>query len=128
MHKLSSDTTAVNLTHILYHLAKDPTQYTKLRAELLGLVKSPAEFSIKDVQDAPFLNGCINEALRLHPPVPSAMYRVTPRGGIMVGTTHIPGGVTVSSPNYSLGRRKSHISNLQRWTGLGIFSLTNCKQ
>jgi cytochrome P450 len=97
----------VTLTHILYHLAKDPTQYNKLRAELVGLVKTPADFNVKDVQDAPFLNGCINEVLRLHPPVPSAMYRITPPGGIMVGDTHIPGGVTVSSPNYCLGRCKS---------------------
>lgn len=50
------------------------------------------------------LNGIINEALRLRPPVPSGVLRVTPPGGISYDNIYIPGGTTVSTPFYALGR------------------------
>lgn len=99
-----SDTTSTTLAYVLYHLAKDPTQMAKLRAELKSLVKSEKDFDVKDVRDADHLNGVINETLRLHPPVPTGVYRLTPPEGIMVGDTYIPGDVTVITPNYTLGR------------------------
>jgi cytochrome P450 len=102
-----SDTTSTTLTHVFYHLANDPTQMAKLRAELKSLVKSEKEFDVKDVRDAEHLNGVINETLRLHPPVPTGVYRLTPPEGIMVGDTYIPGEVTVITPNYTLGRCQS---------------------
>jgi cytochrome P450 len=92
------------VTNVFYYLAKYPSQYAKLRAELSALVKPTADFNVNDVRDAPHLNGCINEALRIRPPVPSAIYRLTPPEGIMVGDQFIPGGVTVSSPMWTLGR------------------------
>jgi cytochrome P450 len=92
------------LTYVFYHLARDPTQLEKLRAELKPLVKSEKDLDFKDVRDAEHLNGVINEALRLHPPVPMGVYRLTPPEGIMVGDTYIPGDVTVITPNYTLGR------------------------
>jgi cytochrome P450 len=102
-----SDTTSTTITYVLYHLAKDPTQITKLRAELKSLVKSEKDLDVKDVRDAEHLNGVINETLRLHPAVPSGLYRLTPPEGLMVGDTYIPGEVTVIAPNYTLGRRQS---------------------
>lgn len=60
------------------------------------------------LQSMPYLNAFIQETLRLHPPVPSAGLRDTPPEGIVVGNQHIPGGVTILTPNYSLGRRGSY--------------------
>jgi cytochrome P450 len=102
-----SDTISTTLTHAFYHLAKDPTQVAKLRAELKSLVKSEKDFDVKDVRDAKHLNAIINETLRLNPPVPSGLYRLTPPEGIMVGETYIPGDVTVITPNYTLGKCQS---------------------
>lgn len=102
-----SDTTSTTLTHVFYHLAKDPAELAELRVELKSLVKSEKDFGVKDVRDAEHLNGVINETLRLHPPVPTGVYRLTPPEGIMVGDTYIPGKVTVITPNYTLGRCQS---------------------
>ena len=52
------------------------------------------------------LNAFISETLRLHPPVPSSGLRDTPSEGIVIGDQRIPGGTTVLTPNYSLGRRQ----------------------
>lgn len=97
-----SDTTSATLTYLFYHLAKSPEQVERLRQELRPL--TTGDWSDKDIQHADHLNGAINEALRLHPPVPSGLYRLTPPGGMQVGDVYIPGGVTFYAPQYSMGR------------------------
>lgn len=106
-----SDTTAASLVHIFYYLATHPEEVEKLRAELRPLVPSLEDFRAKDVADAGHLNGCINEALRLNPPVPSGLLRLTPPEGITIGDTFIPGGVTVTVPSQPIGRSKLSVSN-----------------
>lgn len=102
-----SDTTAASLTYITYHLARAPHVVVKLREELRLLNYRPGhETELRDIQDAKYLNGVINEALRLHPPVPSGILRLTPPEGITIDGKFIPGGVTISAPSYSMGRRK----------------------
>ena len=104
-----SDTTASTLTYLVYNLAKDPQVVTKLREELKELNYLPgSESEVRDIQDAKYLNGIINETLRLHPAVPSGLLRLTPPEGININGVFIPGGVTVSSPLHSLGRCKFH--------------------
>ncbi|KAH8808644.1 cytochrome P450 monooxygenase-like protein [Xylogone sp. PMI_703] len=98
-----SDTTAATLVYLFYHLAREPEQVRKLREELAPLVPDITNISHQAIQDAPHLNGAINETLRLHPPVPSGVLRVTPPEGINVGDTYIPGNTTVSTPFYPLG-------------------------
>ncbi|USW53761.1 Putative cytochrome P450 [Septoria linicola] len=97
-----SDTTSATLTYLFYNLAKHPEQVEKLRQELRPL--TTGEWSDKDIQNASHLNGAINETLRLHPPVPSGLYRLTPPEGLQVGNVYIPGGVTFFTPQYSMGR------------------------
>jgi cytochrome P450 len=99
-----SDTSSSALTHIFYHLAKEPHVVSKLREELAPIYTPGSETEVRDIQDAKYLNGIINEALRLHPPVPSGLLRQTPPEGIMVGDTFIPGCVTVSTPTWTIGR------------------------
>lgn len=99
-----SDTTAIALTHMFYYLASDPLQADKLRAELSILMKPNAPFSARDVQNGDHLNGIINEALRMHPPVPSGIFRKTPPEGITVDGVFIPGEVNITLPHHVIGR------------------------
>lgn len=98
-----SDTVASTLISIFFHLADDPSQVVKLRAEL-EKVNSLQDFD--SLKSMAHLNGTINEALRLHPAVPSNGFRVTPPEGLTIAGQYIPGNVVVSAPRYSLGRRK----------------------
>lgn len=97
-----SDTTAATFTYMFYHLAQNPECVKKLREELDPLTQG--EWQEKDIRGAQYLNGCINEALRLHPPVPSGVNRLTPPEGLTVGDVHIPGNVTFFTPQYVMGR------------------------
>ena len=99
-----SDTTASTLTFLFYHLAKNPSEVQKLKDELLPLLNGKNVLEPKDVAKAQHLDGVIQEALRLHPAIPSGFPRLTPSEGIMIGETFIPGGTTVVLPVYAMQR------------------------
>ena len=111
-----SDTTAATLTHLFYHLAGDSSIQHRLREELEPKIEDGDMTNIK-IQDSPYLNGCIHEALRLNPPVPSGIFRKTPKEGVNIGDTYIPGDTTIQMPGFVLGHGMhfpfiSHLYNL----------------
>ncbi|WPH03856.1 Hypothetical protein R9X50_00673900 [Acrodontium crateriforme] len=114
-----SDTTAAALTYLFYYLAKDPSQQKKIRDEVRPL--TAGNWSDKDIRAAEHLNGAINEALRMHPPVPSGVSRLTPPEGVQVGDTYIPGNTVFWMPLYVMGRDERNFTNAnsfipERWT------------
>ena len=99
-----SDTTSATLTNTFYRLAKHPDKLRLLQKEIDPLFTSEADFSYKLVNDLPVLEGIINEVLRLHPPVPSGVQRMTPKEGVTIAGTYIPGNTNVTIPTYTLHR------------------------
>jgi tryprostatin B 6-hydroxylase len=99
-----SDTTASTLTHIFYHLAQDLQQVDKLRYEIAPQIDSSEGILPAKLQYLDHLNGIINETLRLHPPVPTAIPRLTPPEGIQIADVYVPGYITVWCPPYVTGR------------------------
>ncbi len=63
------------MINLFYRLAEDPGRLEKLYAEVAAVDCSDD----KILQKLPYLNGVINETLRLHPAVPTAGYRMTPK-------------------------------------------------
>ncbi|KAI4259583.1 MAG: hypothetical protein LQ352_000651 [Teloschistes flavicans] len=80
------DSTATTLSFLFKELSAQPRVYSKLRQEILEKVGSRRTPSYEDLKDMPYLQHCINETLRIYPPVPYNM-RVAlkdtslPRGG-----------------------------------------------
>ena len=107
-----SEPEASTLTFLFYYLAKFPEKQTKLRLELEA-ASFPTD--ARALQALPFLNGCIYEALRLHPPLPSGCLRITPSEGLNVDGKWIPGGSMVLTPAYSLGRLESCFEDAQQY-------------
>lgn len=101
-----SDTTGATLTHVFYHLAQSPDNVEILRREQQQLPSTPTH---ADLQDLPHLNGVINEALRLHPPVPSGTQRQTPLDGLQIGKHFVPGNTIVKIPLAVMGRCMSFL-------------------
>jgi tryprostatin B 6-hydroxylase len=105
-----SDTTAATLTFLFYHLAIEPGLISRLREEVETLVgDANSKIEHQHLQSASLLNACINETLRLHPPVPSGLYRKTPPEGVYIGDEWIPGNTTIQIHLYSMARGKSSI-------------------
>ncbi|RFU79485.1 cytochrome p450 [Trichoderma arundinaceum] len=116
-----SHTTAASMASVLYELAKHPQHFEKLRQELVPFVHgSQVEAAQDDLARLEHLNAVIYETLRLHPPVPTTIYRLTPQEGVMIDDIHIPGGMGVMCPQYSIGRSEAVYSKAnsfapERW-------------
>ena len=89
----------------MYELGRHPEHIARLRAELAphgGPDGSPP--TNHELQNLPHLNAVIHEALRLHPPVPSALQRLTPPEGLEIDGTFVPGNTCVWTPQWAMGR------------------------
>lgn len=96
-----SDTTAISLRAIIYHLLKVPERKAKLMEEIedrrrAGQLSDPVKLS--EANEMPYLQACMYEALRLHPAVGMSLPRVVPKGGITIDGRFLPEGVCLPSP------------------------------
>ena len=111
-----SDTTAAILTHVFFYLARDHAVLTGLQNELNRLQDDASTvIGHQNLQKAEYLNAIINEILRLHPVVPSALPRKTPQEGIMVGDAFIPGNMTVCCPQYAISRDEDNYARAEEF-------------
>lgn len=96
-----SDTTAIALTNVLYYLIKHPNALRKLREEVRGALGEGETIApYAKVKSLPYLKACLDESLRLSPPVPRGLERKTPPQGMEIMGERIAAGVTVSVPAY----------------------------
>lgn len=108
------DTTASLLSNLFFMLARRPDVYSKLAAEIQSTVSTANEApSLEALKSMKYLRACINESLRLHPPIPrnsrEALRDTTlPVGGGADGTAPIlvPKGTQVGYQVFSMHRRK----------------------
>lgn len=105
-----SDTVATTLTNISYLLSRYPEYQNKLYEEIGSLPDEDGLIDDQLLQGKPYLLGVINEALRLHPPVPTGVQRVTPPEGAVIAGRYIPGNTIVTTPTYALQRGMSETS------------------
>ncbi|KAE9968960.1 hypothetical protein BLS_005568 [Venturia inaequalis] len=110
-----SDTISATLVYMFYHLAQNPSIASKARDELEALCNADGSFNHREAMRNEYINGVINEALRMHPPVPSNLQRLTPPEGLKVGETFIPGDTNVLCPQYTLGRSESAYVDPERF-------------
>lgn len=94
-----SDTTAVSLSSILYHLIKYPNTMKKLREEVETFEREgkcgSGRITFDESQNMPYLQACIKEGLRLHSATGLPLWRVVPEGGAEVQGHFFPTGTVV---------------------------------
>lgn len=106
-----SDTTAISLSSIFYHLLKNPVKYQKLMTELDDTIANgfinPRDglISWPDAQKLPYMDAVIQESFRLFPAAGLLLERYVPKGGAMVCGEKIPGGTIVGCNAWVLHRR-----------------------
>ena len=99
-----ADTNAITVSNVCYLLCRYPKYQEKLYEELSGLTSDEDIVDDRDLLNRPCLLSIINETLRLYPPVPGGLQRVTPPEGVTIAGRYIPGSMIVSSPTYALHR------------------------
>lgn len=90
------------LKELTRYLAIHPESQDKLHDELTSVgITSPAAFEA--VQNLPYLEGIIREALRLHPQIVVRLERVIPAGGMnLPNGTYLPPGTKVGALGHAM--------------------------
>lgn len=107
-----ADTTAITLNAALYYTLKHPNVWRRLQEELVprcvadgGPANIPA---FNTVNDLPYLNAVVREAMRMHPGVSMILERYVPHDGITLPNgKYIPKGCIVGMNPYVIGRNKN---------------------
>ncbi|KAL7928133.1 cytochrome P450 [Trichoderma chlorosporum] len=110
-----SDTISAALSNALYFLTINPKVYQRLQAaiseEFPGGIN---EWTYERV--IPYLDYIIQETLRLKPPVPGGLPRVTPSHGLMIDNEFIPGDTIIAVPTYIPERWENLSTEKSPWT------------
>ncbi|KAI8263378.1 Cytochrome P450 monooxygenase [Colletotrichum sp. SAR11_239] len=97
----SSDTVAAVLSCLFMELARHPREYKKLQEEIDAYFHEHDRPEHAPLARLRYLQACIDESLRLHPPVPSGVQRMTPPEGLQVDDVWLPGDTIVFVPSYT---------------------------
>lgn len=123
-----SDSTAVVMKTTMYHILANDATRTKLQQELADamsqgkLTKPYPRWA--EVCNLPYLDACVHEAIRLHPPFCLQFERIVPAGGLMVCDKFLPEGTVVGMNPYVVNRHKGYYGKdadqwrPERWLGL----------
>jgi benzoate 4-monooxygenase len=85
----------------MYYLVKNPDRLKRLREELdRHLCNEGTAPSYAAVRDIAYLRACLDESLRLSPPVSFGLQRKTPPEGTNIGGEWVAGNTLVSVPAY----------------------------
>lgn len=120
-----SDTTAEVLTTLFFELSQHKDQISKLRDELdtyFATTPIPDHVTLGKLDH---LNAVINEAMRLHPPVAGGTQRQTPKEGLTIGGTYIPGETIVQVPLHTLFRGRLSCGEVHQICASNYFPLAD---
>jgi cytochrome P450 len=101
-----SDSVGTVMQTFAYNLLTDPRTSSALVSELRSASLSKPFPKYSEVRDLPYLDACVNEAVRMHPPFCLPLERVVPEGGVTVSGVYLPGGTNVGGNGYVVNRNE----------------------
>ncbi|RCI07681.1 hypothetical protein L249_5734 [Ophiocordyceps polyrhachis-furcata BCC 54312] len=113
-----SETTATALSGLLYFLSEDTERCRLVTSEVRSRFASRDGIGIRDCLSLQYLCACIEETLRLYPPVADLPPRVSP--GAIVGGRYIPAGTRIFVSLPATFRNPAHFKDAssfrpERW-------------
>lgn len=123
MMNAGHDTTAISLRIVLFFLLKNPRCMKKLRNELDEVLDEDEVVApYAKVKHLPYLRACIDESLRMMPPVIFGLPRRTPPSGAPILGEFIAGDTSVSMSAYVVHHQESvfrdhDVYYPERWLG-----------
>lgn len=90
-----TETTATLLSGLTWHLLATPDKLQKLVHEIRSSLSTEEDITIDRLQALPYLNACIEEGLRMYPPVAQSLPRIAPPGPpTTIDGREVPAGVS----------------------------------
>ncbi|KAI0889808.1 cytochrome P450 [Annulohypoxylon maeteangense] len=117
-----TETSATLLSGLTYLLLRNPRSMDLLTKEIRGAFNSNEQMSIEALARLPYLNACIEEGLRMYPPVPQGFPRTIAKGGNVVLGEWLPEGTSVSVSTTAAYRDPNYFKDPnefvpERWMG-----------
>ncbi|KAK3386377.1 cytochrome P450 [Sordaria brevicollis] len=106
-----SETTATLLAGATFLLATNPAALKKLTEEIRSAFESEDEIDYASVSVLPYLLACLDEALRMYPPVPTGLPRVVPKGGASIAGHFIPEDSVVAIHQWAMYHNEKHFKD-----------------
>lgn len=104
-----SDTTSTCISATMFYLVRHPEVLEKLQEEVSTAFASIEEIKMSaKLSNLQYLHACIDEGLRMSPPVPGMLHRKVLAGGIDIDGQHLPAGTIVGSAAYCVHHNGSH--------------------
>ncbi|KAB8205974.1 cytochrome P450 [Aspergillus parasiticus] len=89
-----SETTASLLSGVTYLLLQNPNAYETLKHEVRSKFNTQEEINLISVNKLSYMLACLDEALRMYPPIANGLPRVCPKDGSRILGEYIPGKPT----------------------------------
>lgn len=126
-----SETTATALASCMFRLGHNDECLSTLQKEVRGSFDSLDQITGDSTQKLPYLHACIEEALRMYPPVAFGLQRVS--YGASVDGNWVPPGTLVSSLSWSIKHDARYWQDPEsfrpeRWVGDGFGDNKNAFQ
>lgn len=106
-----TETVTTLLSALTYLLTRHGRIMKKLSEEIRNSFLNESLITVQSVSQLQYLTACIQEALRLFPPIPEGLPRVVPSGGEDICGQRIPGGVCAL-----LDSSRMHLSTILQLT------------
>jgi cytochrome P450 len=104
-----SDTVSITLSSTLFYLLHYPASLEKVATEIRTAFTSVDVInSAVTTKGLPYLRACIDEALRLAPPVPGHLPREVLPGGLVIDAQYYPRGTILGVSSYAIHHYKEY--------------------
>ncbi|KAL1967665.1 hypothetical protein VTN77DRAFT_2922 [Rasamsonia byssochlamydoides] len=94
-----TETTATLLSGLTYYLLTNPHTLERLTRQIREAFASDEEITMSRLAQLEYLQACLEEGLRMYPPLPIGLPRITPPEGMLICDEMVPGGQTTVSIN-----------------------------
>ncbi|KAI1402548.1 putative cytochrome P450 monooxygenase [Hypoxylon fuscum] len=91
-----SETTATLLSGAVFLLTTNEDKLARLTQEVRSSFKDDKDITLSSVGDLSYMLACLDESLRMYPPLAGGLPRLAPKGGAMVAGKFVPAGTIVS--------------------------------
>ncbi|KAF2095599.1 averantin oxidoreductase, partial [Rhizodiscina lignyota] len=105
-----SETTANALSGLTARLLRNPDKYEKLVNEIRSAFEKESDITNERCKDLIYMNACIEEGLRVHPPVPAGLLRTVPKGGDYIDGNWVPEGTSVAVSSWAASHNPNNFS------------------
>ncbi|KZL75146.1 cytochrome P450 [Colletotrichum tofieldiae] len=106
-----SETTATLLSGVTYLLLKHPEKMEKLVYEVRTAFGKEDEIDLTSVNKLTYMLACLDEALRMYPPVPTGLPRTVPEGGATILGEFVPEKTTVAIHHWAMYHNEKNFKN-----------------